>query len=388
MAYAYEDEDEIITSEEDEKEELDENLNVKKKVSRKSVGVKKVEQETNKLSIDELLATDEKGYSIDNLLKEEQDDGIPVEDLLTKKDDKLFKIYLGTGYSKITSKQFNYAALFLGPIYLLYRKVYLIGFVWLFLDLFTLFLLPIAKVKYLIIIIFEILSFICSGVFANHIILNQAGTRIVNCKMIEEDKEKLCEMVKKSGGTNLAMALVLFIIVASGVIMTFSGPIISLLTPQNNGGSPGTFNEDHVYFNGQVQADEDVKIRDNVIINVPDNFYLASEDEYRYYYVFKDPNAYMPLCSIELNKVKGYRTPELFIKAIASYHLELEENIQTMENNYLWKYINVTDSSKNIYYATTTINNDMYLLKLTYQYTLEEECGNHFEEVLNSINNT
>ena len=159
MAYAYEDDDEIITSETEE-EELDENLNVKKKegVRKREIKEEDIVADASKLSLDELLANDGKEYSIDNLLEEEQEsEGFAIDDLLNKKDDKLFRLYLGEGYSKITSKQFNYAALFLGPIYLLYRKVYTIGFVWLFLDLFTLFLLPLARVKWIIIFIFEVL---------------------------------------------------------------------------------------------------------------------------------------------------------------------------------------------------------------------------------------
>lgn len=390
MAYAYEDDDEIITNEEDD-EELDENLNVKKKSIKKKKKVEESEKNVeNKLSVDDLLAIDDnKEYSIDELLKEEQEKeeiNYNWDDLLTKKDDKLFRLYLASGYKNITSKQFNYAALFLGPIYLLYRKVYLIGFVWLFLDLFTLFLLPLAKVKYVIIIIFEILSFICAGVFSNQIILNHVGTKIINYKVIEEDKEKLREVVKKRGGTNLPLALVVFIIVVSGIVMSFWGPITKLLTSLNNTNTPTPSTNERVYFDGIVNVDENIKISDKVTMKVPDNFYLVNDFDYKYYYVYDDPNAYLPLCTIELDKVLGYKTPELFISAIAKYHLELNENIQIKEsNNYVWKYINVTDASKNIYYATTLIDNDMYLLKLTYQYKLESECGSHFEAILDSI---
>ena len=278
--------------------------------------------------------------------------------------------------------------MFLGPIYLLYRKVYTIGFVWLFLDLFTLFLLPLARVKWIIIFIFEVLSFICSGMFANQIILNHVGTRILNYKMVEGNKEKIKKMVKNHGGTNVILALLISILVVSGITLVYWKQITSLLVPESSSNNNPTLNMDRVYFNGKAQVDEDIVIKDKLTMEVPDNFYLASEEDYRYYYVFQNPDAYMPLCSIELSKVKGYKTPDLFISAIASYHLELEENILTKENNYVWKYINVTDSSKNIFYATATINNEMYLLKLMYQYTLEEECGSHFEEILNSINNT
>lgn len=391
MAYAYEDDDELLTNEVNDEEELDENLNVKIKLPRKKEEIKEVEQSNSKVSMDALLAVDNerKDYSIDNLLKEEQEvEGVSYDNLLTKKDDKLFKLYLGSGYEKLTSKLWNWAAFFFGPIYLIYRKVYMVGFVWLFLNEFIVLFSPIAKVNPIITIIILIISIICIGLFSNQIILNHVGTKIVNYKMVEDDKEKLRKMVEKNGGTNFLLAFIVCLIVSGLSSMVINSQLMGFLDESNSTYNPSMFNEDRVYFNGQVQIDENINISDNVTLQVPEDFYLANDDNYRYYYVYKDPDAHIPLCSIELEKVKGYKTPELFISAIASYHLELEENIKTLENNYLWKYINVTDSSKNIYYATTSINNDMYLLKLTYQYTLEEECGSHFEEVLNSINNT
>ncbi len=391
MAYAYEDDEEITLKEDTEEEELDENLNVKKKWEKEDIELPKIKEDiiTDTRSIDALLEADNHEYTIDNLLKEEENNSLSWDNLLTKKDDKLFKAYLGSGYKNITTKQFNYAALFLGPIYLLYRKVYTIGFVWLFLDLFAFLVLPLAKVKYYIILIFEILSFICSGLFANQIVLNHVGSRIVNYKMIENDKEKLKKKCQKNGGTNLVLALVTFILVFLIIILVFSSQLMKWYVNTKDINMKSPTMEDRVYFNGKVNIDENFNIRDNVTLVVPDDFYLANESSYQYYYVYQDPNAYMPKCMIELESVKGYKTPELFISAIASYHLELEENIQTEEiNNNVWKYINVTDSSKNIYYATTLINNNMYLLKFTYQYNLEDECGSHFIEVLDSIRNT
>lgn len=390
MAYAYED-DEDLTLDSEIEEELDENLNVKKKKEKIELPKTKeqVDFESNK-SLEALLASeDNHEYTIDNLLKEEEEENpLAVDNLLTKKDDKLFRAYLGNGYKKITTKQLNYAALLLGPIYLLYRKVYLVGFVWLFLNLFVSFILPLANVHYVIVSVFLLLSYISSGIFSNQIILNNVGTKIVNYKMVEEDYEKLKEKCKKNGGVNIILALIIYVALLALASIVSYKQIMNLYNENFQTSTTNMpMNTERVYFNGQINVDETTDIK-NISITVPDDFYLVNDVSYQYYYVYQDPSAYMPKCSIEFDKVKGYKTPDLLISAIAQYHLELEDNIGTRENNYTWKYLNVTDSSKNIYYATTTINNEMYLLKFMYLYQLEDECGSHFEEVLDSINNT
>lgn len=374
MKYAYEDDDKEII-ENNEEEEIDENLNSKKKEIKEKVEITEEIIDVPKTKQEVL---------IDNLLEEEkkqEENVLTYDNLITKNDEELFELYLGKRFKHITTKSFNFAGLILGPIYLFYRKVYLVALVWMLLNLFCICILPLANVSYFIIILFMIGSYACSGMFSNQIILNHVASKIINLKL--KGTKKIKNDIKDLGGTNLAIALIMAFIMYSLIAFASYKELPGLLKEH---GINNFNNNNSVNFDGNIKVDESIAIKEELSLKVPNNFYEASKSDNRYYYIYEDIDAYIPLCTIEFVPVKEYKNPSLLIKAIANYHLELKDNIKNRKvNNIDWEYINVTSSDKNIYYATSEIKGNMYLLKFMYHYQMEEECGNHFYEVLDSI---
>ena len=45
-------------------------------------------------------------------------------------DDSLIKLFIGNNYNKIVSLKFSFPTFFFGPLYLLYRKQYLVSLAW------------------------------------------------------------------------------------------------------------------------------------------------------------------------------------------------------------------------------------------------------------------
>ena len=68
---------------------------------------------------------------------------------LSQKDyDTLEKIYIGNNYVGIEDSKLSFSSLLFGPIYALYRKLYLIGIVWLFIIVLLLLNFSIADFLY------------------------------------------------------------------------------------------------------------------------------------------------------------------------------------------------------------------------------------------------
>ena len=57
-------------------------------------------------------------------------------------EEKCLEAYVGIKYEKFKSSNFNVGAFFLGPIYLLYRKMYIYAFIFIVLFLLAFFWLP------------------------------------------------------------------------------------------------------------------------------------------------------------------------------------------------------------------------------------------------------
>ena len=161
------------------------------------------------------------------MLEEEAESFLNIEDLLTKKDKKLFSAYIGPNYERITDDRFNYAAFLFGGSYFIYRKVYVIGIALQCLALGACVFLPLASVKPYIIILFELILSICSGLFANQIILNDVASKIIKLKISNVPNIK--EELKRIGGVNVIAFVISFIVLVYIYESTYYGLFIELL---------------------------------------------------------------------------------------------------------------------------------------------------------------
>lgn len=125
-------------------------------------------------------------------------------------DEKLLMAYIGNNYSKIIQKKFSLPALFLSWIYILYRKIYIptiIGMV------------VIIILGFLPSIIYSIIVFtfviLLGANFNNwYIIYAQKQIQKIKTNNPNVNENQLIDICKQKGGTNIWLAIVIYIIFA------------------------------------------------------------------------------------------------------------------------------------------------------------------------------
>lgn len=133
---------------------------------------------------------------------------------------ELLEAYIGKNYNKITGKSFNWSAFFFGSLYVLYRKMYLYGFIlMIFTNVIAIFSLNATnidmRVSNPILVLGALLAvnlIIGLGVALtfNSMYLNYSMGKINNIKdRHKNDKEKILSDCKFEGGTSLILALII-----------------------------------------------------------------------------------------------------------------------------------------------------------------------------------
>ena len=133
------------------------------------------------------------------------------------KNKDLLEVYIGKNYEKIAGKSFNGAAFLLGSFYLLYRKMYLYGFLlMLFNSVVSVYLSAVITEStntLLIILGFLLVIDLVIGATFNGFYLNKcvSNIEIIQKSYSGDDAASVC---KKKGGTNILVAIILLVIMS------------------------------------------------------------------------------------------------------------------------------------------------------------------------------
>lgn len=363
MGYVYEDENEETVEE------------VKEEKSKK--GKKDTKKTNAEFIVDNLMTSPEEekkskqnfdtDYTVDNLLDSEESRDVYLNDLLNKKDVKLFNAYLGKNYKKITEKSFNFAAFFFGGSYLIYRKIYGIGAFILALCLIVEIIFPIAQIKWYITVIFELLASLACGLFANQIILNNAASKILNLKMQKVDNIKV--KLARIGGTNILLFFIA-VLISSGILSVFVYNTTKYFLD--------TFKSEPTYlkYDGQINANESINIRTLLDISVPEGYKTGHANAYQYSFIYNnDANI-----AIDIVNASGYESESSLIKDILTYEGLDDSSVDDITtNDTTWHHISTPLSV----YAVGVINNKIYFIRQMHRG--KEEAFIDFNDFLESI---
>lgn len=152
--------------------------------------------------------------------------------------EELLRTYVGDKYEKFMTKKFNFWAFLFGPFYLLYRKMYLYGFLLsLFLSITNSYLVKInlntvnIAESFLInvnwqstgiILVFDLILSLLMGVAFNRLYIGTCVNDIVRLKR-EYPTLDTNELCRKKGGTSIGIAIVanIVIYIVVSIIMRF-----------------------------------------------------------------------------------------------------------------------------------------------------------------------
>lgn len=146
--------------------------------------------------------------------KEEQDEIMHILQSNIPRMEQRRMVYVGKNYVKISTKKFSRSALLLNLFYLLYRKRYLLAIAGMFLiALLTLLSRYFSIVRIVIGIVVIIIAIVLGLTF------NQYYIKVVNKKVkklqeknLELNAEEFLKLCKKKGGTNIILAIIIYIL--------------------------------------------------------------------------------------------------------------------------------------------------------------------------------
>ena len=346
--------------------------------------------EQNEFIVDNLLVPDDyekqKKVEIENDC-EQKETVFDNPYFLDVKDEKYFRLFIGSNYRSITQKKFNFAALFFCGVYLLYRKSYILGIAWIVVNLIFLILLPLLNVPIFITMGIILISHIICGFVANRSYVNYVGAKIVEYR--SKDNNNLKDLLVINGGTDILVSSIVCIVLS--IIYSFCLYDVSMsyinkyiLVPEK---TSKTNNPDIIIdtfkYDGVLKVKENVAI--NEIIKFPEqpNFKnISNNSSITYLY---GENAILPKCKMEVNVLDYNTSAKAFIAGLAKHYHELNENITEVTGKNKWYRITIVENTKEVIYNATVKDNKLILYRVTYVPETKSVCIGYYNNTIGEI---
>ena len=278
-------------------------------------------------------------------------------------DEDYIEAYVGDNYKSIKEQKLSFPSLVFGPIYLIYRKLYFIGFILLFIEL----ILSVSNIDNINFIIGLIINIYFMYKFKD-IYLDNVEKKVEEIKYKNPDKSsnEILKKCKKAGST-LKFEIIIVIILLS-IIGSIIAEAILIMTN-----------------NELIPTEENNIIIKNMEYTAPKNYTTKNDDSstYHFYGYHKDEGS----CYVFINTNKISIDTEKYIDELYKYDI-YNEKTQTETitiNNIEWKnkvYIN--EKNKKYVYATK-YNNEIYAIRFENKYTEYDVCEPIKDEILNSV---
>lgn len=269
------------------------------------------------------------------------------------------KAYVGKKYDKIKTQKFSFPFFFLGAVYFFYRKLYVLGFIWMIVSL----IFGIINPAFLL-----ILQIILACYFSK-IYLNIVENRVkeIRSQNKKDSQDEIIRRCKQKGGTNIILPFLLIIIILGSI-----GLVIDIGINKITEQEPKEITKKTTFKLG------------NLSYTIPKGYTLYYENDG--YQAF---NKYDPTyCAITIqgrkysslyNSEKEYIQSNLYTK-----ESDIVSPITTLTiNNETWTQISVQ--------TEYNIQNTYVLKKSKTIYEIEtkddtsQSCQEEFKQILNSI---
>ena len=305
------------------------------------------------------------GDKTEFLTKNEKKNGLYKN--ISSENDDLSGIYISKNNEKIKKGKFSFPTLFFGPLYLLYRKIWLVGFIWIVALIISLIVIPTYTI-----IIYLVFSIVSAMVF-NQFYLNSVDKKVEKIKKenLDRTSEEIVQIVKRKGGVSIVSIIVIIfffigITTVSGLFLLFntitkgiSSELKDSVQKYDDGleyvisdgfetGSISNFYKRYSYYGENSSCSATIK-------NTTSGYY-ASIEEYLKYNVYT-------------------RGTDISSEIDAKVINDKEWYFQVVKTTYAYKY----------YYATEN-NGTMYLVEFDINKDQDNFCSNSLQSFINSLN--
>jgi len=262
------------------------------------------------------------------------------DDFYTYEDERLVEAYIGEDYKIIKKSFFNIYALLLSWMYVLYRKMYILGI----LGLVGLGI--IISINKILIIIYVVTSMIILGLCFNKIYIFFSSKKIsfIKKKNAETDKFTLEEICAKKGGTNFVIALIIYLIFLIVIFITNFG--FKLNQNQNSQFWKENSENKATCISMAKTAYKDIGIGE-ITGELVDAVCIIDSEEFNLYLKVKDN---MEINYLSYKTEKGYLILEDSTKGLSELQAKEANKTLTVEEK---KFLEKKRNIENSYYEAT-----------------------------------
>ena len=277
---------------------------------------------------------------------------------------QLLTKYVGPNFDKIFKRKFSFPGFLLGFFYMLYRKIYLLGFLYLFLTVLVATLFIKNPIVLLALSVETFIVNLIIGVQINRRYIDFAFNKV---KKIEEKHnnlpdEAIINLCERKGGVSTltaALLVILALVISISIYALLHNPI------------PGNRNT----FNGKYNYDNSANLENELSFETYDVFELNTKSTKGHYIYYTNG------CELELGKLKGYNSKEKLLKEMTKKY-GTNYTTETIVNN-SWNIINKDDTT---YYLLGDKDKNIYLVIFSItDLNYKDSCLNYYNFIKSSL---
>lgn len=296
-----------------------------------------------------------------------------LEEDITNNDDDLINTYMGKNAEKLKDGGISGYTLLFGPIYILYRKMWLLGLISAgIIILANIFLKSYSLIVLLVISI--ILSFKFKDLYLNYV---KEKVNKIKRENTDKSKEELMIICSKKGGTSLLPVIALIIIYGISLY-------INIIVTSN------LINNSKDDNNNNYETSNKLTTLIDLNVTIPDNFKrIDFINNKSVTYILKESEDYSYDCSLRLSieDTSFYNNDaKLYLENETSYYSSLFSGITEKNiNNNTWYYGYIINNSTQKYHYATFYNGNIYGIKYEIRNIKNENCSNAHKTIKNSL---
>jgi len=329
------------------------------------------------------------GENLENNSKLNEEKMMQLEQSYAINDDELLREYVGDNYEKIIKGKFNLPAFFLSSFYLFYRKRFLYGILFFFIQ----YVISVyIKIYYL-----NIVANILLGLFANKLYIYSAKKHIkrIKKKYKNSNVEYIKEMCISKGGTSILKSILGFFAI---IVLFFAITIISIIyglelafEGLNKIDFNSIFNvtiidEDDSKYEGSLSFFKTVEIQNEFSMDLLNGF-IDNSNVYSYEYDYIDDNSSFGGCNATLFSPLGFKKPDRLLSQIKKYHSDdISTRVTKIKiNDINWYWLKLTNNDREIYYYATEKDGKVFVFRYNIDNYSMNNCSIYRQDILNSI---
>lgn len=304
--------------------------------------------------------------------------GMPQNNYINNED--LIDSYIGKNADKLKNGGFSVNTFFFGSLYVLYRKMWLLGFIWLAVNMIAnMFLESIASV--ITIAANIIISMQFKKFYLKHV---EEQVDKIKAENPGKTKEQLMMICSQKGGTTLVPVIIAIIFYGIVFFIAFTVVFDILDEAREN-----AQNSQYDYNNTSTNITNGTGTIGNLNVTIPSNLVVSkySTDDHKTYRTDYNNN---DSCSLKLsttkssyynNDAKQYLEKSIYYSATDTFSGISQKTV----NNNSWYYATVTTSYNQEYYYSILNNGTIYEIEFEISEDDNKTCSSAYNTVINSL---